>query len=422
MKSAKNFIGLGVLVTVNLALQFAFQWVIVLTFGAGTKTDAFLGAMALPQFILTVLSGSLTMVLMPLMAGKPDAEFRKESWSYFQAIGLLFTVVSAVLLISSSLWTPLLLPGFKGDDAAMVLNLTRIQLVGMVLSAILSVVWAVNSARNNFFFIETTSIIANVAGLLLLYVSVKLFDISIYSIAWISIIRVLLQVIFLMRVMGSYQKPDFHAASFKETWKKLKPLMAGNIYYKTDTVVDRNLTSNGSSGELTILNLAQQVYGVGNSIFTKVFVNTMIPGLAKAHTEGNTKAFNAIFKKRLLISITVAAAVFLVLFVAGKWIANLGFSFKNFKEADINRLWWIMVLLGGYWAGAILGSVVATVFYAKGDTVTPTRISIINFTLYLPIKVFCYYKFGIAGLALSVTTYYMLNFLTQLFFLRKHLF
>ena len=112
---------------------------------------------------------------------------------------------------------------------------------------------------------------------------------------------------------------------------------------------------------------------------------------------------------------------FLGIFFAGHWLLTLAFTFKNFNAADESRLWWLLVLLAGFFAGGLMGSVTSSAFYSKGDTITPTKIGAVNFTLYMPVKIFCYYKFGIQGLAISVTVYYLLSVLIQLYFLRAHL-
>ena len=41
MKSAKSFFALGVLVTINLTVQFLFQWVVIVTLGSGERSDVF---------------------------------------------------------------------------------------------------------------------------------------------------------------------------------------------------------------------------------------------------------------------------------------------------------------------------------------------------------------------------------------------
>ena len=149
MNSFKNFVSLGVVVAINLAIQFLFQWYIITSLGASTQTDALFGAMALPQFIIVVLSGSLTMVLIPIIAKYTGNEFLEESWNYFQGVGLLFIGIAVLLLITAHWWVAWMLPGFKGANYQLTLYLARIQVIAMVFSALLSVVWAINSAKGN---------------------------------------------------------------------------------------------------------------------------------------------------------------------------------------------------------------------------------------------------------------------------------
>ena len=418
MSLPKNFAGLSFVVVINLALQFLFQWYIIISFGAGAATDVFFGAMAIPQFILLVLSSSLTMVLIPIIAKHSGNEFSNEAWNYFQGVGALFGAIAILLLVTAQWWAFWILPGFKGANAQLAVDLVRIQLIAMVFSALLSVLWAIHSAKENFLLIEITSIIANIIAFAVLFFAIKAMNI--YCVAWISAARILLQVLLLMKILGPYRKPAFTSPSNILVWKKLKPLIAGNIYYKTDMLVDRYLVSAGTPGQLTLLNLAQQLYGVGNTILSKIFVNTMMPGLSKTVASGDHKKYDQLLAKRLLLSFLCTAIIFMGIIFLGKWILVNIFSFKNFDIQSIYSLWRLLILLVGYWICGLAGSVTSGAFYAKGDTVTPTKIGAVVFTLYVPIKIFCYFKYGITGLAISISAYYIAAFLVQLFSLRKH--
>ncbi len=419
MKSAKKFLGLGVLVTLNLSLQFLFQWYIIISFGAGPQSDAFFGAMALPQFILLVLSGSLTMVLIPMISRYSGDEFISEAWNYFQGIGLLFSAISLLLLFTAGWWVKWILPGFDAKNHALALDLARIQLIAMTLSAMLSILWAIHSARENFYIIETSSIAANLIAFVLLILAIKYS--GIYAAAWVSVLRVLLQVLFLVKILGGYRRPQFHSASFKEAWKKIRPLIAGNMYVKTDTLVDKYLTSSSpASGDLTLLNLAQQLYSMGSNILAKVFVNTIIPSLSlKAHSN-KPQAMHQAYRRRLWLLLIISAIVYLIILLVGQPLLQLVFGFKNFSSGDVHNLWMLLVLLFGFWIAGLLGALTSGTFYAKGDTVTPTRITVILFTLYIPVKIYVFRHYGIRGLAISISTYYILSMLLQMVFLEMH--
>ena len=417
MRIVKKFLGLGVVVSINLLLQFLFQWYLIVYFGAGTQSDIFFGSMAMPQFILLVLSGSLTMVLIPMISKFEGASFLKESWNYFQGIGLLFATLALLLCITAGWWVQWILPGFKGENYNLAVDLTRIQLLSMFFSSLLGFLWVVHSAKEKFYLIETTSIIANVLAFGVFYFTLDLF--GIYAAAWVTVLKILLQILLLMRVLGPYQKPYFRSESFKITWKKIRPLLAGNLYYKTDTLVDRNLTSSGSSGELTLLALAQQIYSIGASIISKVFINTLIPSLS---VKARNKDFNQLhqsYKKRFWLVFLISVFCFLLIVSAGKPILSFVFGFKNFTADSIDTLWNLLIFLFGLWFAGLLGNLTTGTFYAKGDTVTPTRIGVILFTLYIPVKIYFFKKFGISALAISISIYMLLNLVLQMIYLER---
>lgn len=56
-----------------------------------------------------------------------------------------------------------------------------------------------------------------------------------------------------------------------------------------------------------------------------------------------------------------------------------------------------------------------------GNTKTPTKISTVLYTLYIPIKIVAFIKFGLIGLAVSMSSYFLTNSVSQLWLLRRKL-
>lgn len=412
-----KYLKLSLLVLLNLSLQFAFQWLIIVVLGPGNQTDAFFGVITVPTMVLNMLSTSLTMVLVPMFSTADKNREPVGAWDIFCSIGLLFLVVASILYISANWWVPIILPGFTADKLTMAINLGRIQLIGMIFSALLSVVWAVHASKNNFLFIETTSILANTIVLVILIIFQN--RISIYLMTWLSVFRVFMEVVFLSTFFKQLRLPNFKSDIFKSVWKKLRPLLIGNAYYKTDPVIDKYLLSSQAAGKLTIFDLAQNLYKIGSTITIKVFVNTMVPSIAMAAKANDTIAVRKIFFKRLLLIAVIGVFSIVMLILIGKPILAAVLKYKSFTSENTIELWSSLLLLSGYWVGGILGSVTASTFYAMGNYITPTRIGAICFTLFIPLKVFFYYKFGITGLATAISIYYITSFLIQFAFLNK---
>jgi peptidoglycan biosynthesis protein MviN/MurJ (putative lipid II flippase) len=88
-------------------------------------------------------------------------------------------------------------------------------------------------------------------------------------------------------------------------------------------------------------------------------------------------------------------------------------------DDNVATLWWILVWLVGMFVGSVVGQTAATIFYAQGNTRTPTRISVWTYTGYIPAKIAAFIYGGVAGLAVITSVHYMLNALLMLRSLRR---
>jgi len=93
----------------------------------------------------------------------------------------------------------------------------------------------------------------------------------------------------------------------------------------------------------------------------------------------------------------------------------------RFTEDRIAELWVILLLLSGVWIGGAAGQVLSTSFYSTGDTRTPMRIGVIGFTIAILLKLLAFHAFGITGLAIAASVYYLGNMVALLLTLRRDL-
>jgi putative peptidoglycan lipid II flippase len=133
---------LGGLEGTNLLLTLLIQWYVITELGVGIETDALFAGMALPQLILIVVSLSLTHVLVPLLATEDEETFRRDAWGFFLGISALLPGLRRCSLRPLTT-VPLLFPGFTEEGQALTITLTRVQVVSMIFTAAVSVLWSV---------------------------------------------------------------------------------------------------------------------------------------------------------------------------------------------------------------------------------------------------------------------------------------
>ena len=111
-------------------------------------------------------------------------------------------------------------------------------------------------------------------------------------------------------------------------------------------------------------------------------------------------------------ALTIAAC--LGLFFMGEPFLRLLIGHGGITAENVHVLWWIMVALSGLLIGGCTGQVTSGAFYAMGDTRTPTMLFIVTYTVYIPIKIIVFLRYGVIGLAATTSLHLIINFLIQL--------
>src|SRR5680860_285104 len=127
---------LGTFSAANIGIACLCQWYVLTQLGPGMETDALFAGMTLPQLVLVVISGSLMHVLVPLLAGEKEDRLRHDAWGFLALVGSVFGLLAVVLYATAPWWIPLTVPGFSDAGQDLTVDLTRIQLIGMVFAAI----------------------------------------------------------------------------------------------------------------------------------------------------------------------------------------------------------------------------------------------------------------------------------------------
>ena len=409
---------LGCLAGINVLLAFFYQWYVLTAIGPGMETDALFAAMAVPQILLAVVSGSLTQVLVPLLSIENTDNFQKEAWNFFQGIGLILSVFAVLLFITAAEWVPWTVPGFSWETQSLTIKLLRIQLLGMVFMGLNGVAWAAYHARQRFIWAEMSPVIGTLGGLAFLIWGLSRFGIA--AAAWALVIRSGIQTILLLPGMGGYRFPDWRNSTFKEAWRRLYPLLLGTTYYKTGELADRFLASMAPAGQLSLLYFANQIYMAGNLILSKAFAAPMVPLLARKASEERWLIFRQISQNRFLSVLGISVGIFICIFFSGPSLYSFLFG-GRFTIEEIFTLHSLLLALGGVWVGGAVGQILSSSFYAKGNTRTPTRIGIFGFTLGLGFKVLGFWLWGVLGIAVGTSLYYLINAFLLKFLLSQRL-
>jgi putative peptidoglycan lipid II flippase len=413
----KQSVTLALLAGATTLVNVLFQWYVITHLGVGIETDALFAGMAVPQFIVLVMSSTLPPVLVPILATDDEGTFRQNAWGFFIGVTGIFTLLAVAMFATAVYWVPLLVPGFSDPARTLAISLTRIQLVNMVFTASLSILWGVHRARHKFIWVELSALLSGALALALLVPVLRVYGIA--GATLLLVVETGLQMICLLPGLGRWQRPDWGSAAMREAWRRIRPLLLGMTYLRTDLLTDRLLASMAPAGGLSLLNLGQQIYGVANVIAEKAISIPMAPKLATEASSQKWSEFKHSYHRRLLVMGGMALSGYAVLMIAGERILNLVIGHGGVTRANVHLLWQIMAALGGFFIAGSMGLITWAGFYAMGDTRTPTWVWTITYTLYIPAKVVAFLRFGLIGLGAMTSAYLFLNLGIQIFLLEK---
>lgn len=391
----------------NVAAAIVAQAIILSQIGPGDATDAFVASLVLPQTLAGIVAVALSSVLVPALAGESRDHQASSAWGLLLVVGVTALPLALLLSLSANIWTVWLFPGFGVETRQLCEALTQVQVFSMPSVIAHSVVAAVCYARRQFLWIEAVTLVFSIISAGVLYLALPSYGIQ--AAAWISTTLALFQLIVLLPELGF---PRLAAGSLRvalETWRQIKPLLAGNAYYKSDVLVDRYLLSTTDAGVMTLFNLAQQLYGAAVGVLGKTWGNTAIPALAVYSKQGNANEFFILYRRRLLTLLFVSTTLYLLLLLAGPPALSLVIGSSNSSAGNVTLFWSLLARLGGVLVFGSLGIVTAGAFYAIGDTRTPTILGTASFTLFVIVKILSFQTYGTMGIAIAATCYYATN-------------
>jgi putative peptidoglycan lipid II flippase len=398
---------LAAIVALQILAVFSIEWYAVTRIGLDRSVDAVFVGMTVPQLVLQVISGSLTYTLVPLLAVESGDEFAKTGWTFLWLVGGVFLVFAIVLWLLAPFWVPLTVPGFEPEARAMATKMTRIQLPGVAGEACNGVLIALWQARGRFMWPAASELIAAVVAVMIVILGVGIAGAE--TIAWAQLAIVFGQTLLLWPILGRPCLPSLHSPEIREAWRRMRPLLAGSTYYKTDALVNRALASFLPPGSVVLLSLGQRIHSAGATILSVAIASPIVPSLAKYARSESWRSFHALARQRLGWMFAATGAAMIVLLVVGRPLLSLIFERGQFTAEDVRILWWVLIALGGVQIAGGLGQIYSTAFYAAGDTRTPTRIGVVGYTAGILFKIVGLAVGQLYGVAAAASAYRILN-------------
>ena len=378
-------------------------------FGAGPKTDAYVAAFTLPDFLFYILAGGTASITFISIYTRQISQKRdREAQEAFDSTITIMTVVMIFGTILVEIFTPqferLLFPHFTAEQMELCVYLTRILLPGQIFFYAGGVVSAVLLSRRMFLYPALSPVIYGASIILGGLIGAHRFGIT--ALAYGALAGSFIGP-FLINAIGAANAGlryrlnfNWHNREFHEWVRLTIPLMLGVSLVSADDWILRYFAS-GSAGDITRLNYAKRLFALPISIIGQAAGQASMPFFAKLFGEGRRADFADSVNKSVYRISAVSLLVTALMIPAALPFVDLAFRRGRFTFADsvstsVYFAWFSLSL--ALWSAQALYS---RGFYAAGNTLTPMVASSVITAVSLPVYATLFHKFGIAGLAMA---------------------
>ncbi len=397
-------------------------------FGAGDVLDAYYTAFKIPDLIYNLLIlGALSAAFIPIFAGLISKNSKsKEAWrlvNIMLSVGIVaVAIISFVMFIFSRGIVDLIAFGYDDSKKELVLEMTRIMLLGPILLGMSGIIGGVLNSFKKFFFYSLSPIFYNLGIIIGAVFLTKHFGPRglAFGVVLGSLLHLLIQVPEAYRC-GLRFKFDFDWRNryFKKVVTLMIPRTIGIATSQINLVIVVVLASTLASGSLAIFNFANNLQSVPLGLFGISFAIASFPVLSRLWARGDKNKFvlelTDTLRKIIFFIIPLSALMYTLRAQIVRVV--LGAGAFNWEDTELTFTA-LGIFLFSLWAQSLI-PLLARAFYAMHNTKIPFIVGVLSELLNISLAVLLIRSYGVLGLVTAFSISASFNALFLYFWLRK---
>jgi Uncharacterized membrane protein, putative virulence factor len=401
---------------------FFSQVIIAKFFGASQTLDAFLAANTLPQYIITILLGSLGSVFIPVYVDYKtkglETEVKRLVNTLTNSIIVILGVVSFLGVLFSRQLLKLSTPGLDEESLNVGSKIAMIVWPTVMATGLISFFLAIYQAESKFNWqaiVPFIGSVVNLVGIVVLANSLKGIGLAIAA-----TISAIVQVFLLANILkGKYHFIlNWNDEGIKKIFKLFIPLFLVTLLTKFTPLLDRYLGSEFREGSISHLNYAFKVVVIVSMIISTGISVIIFPKMALNVSEQNfIKLRNTMSKGFKIMWLAIAPAISIGFFLSMPLVVTV-FQRNMFTASDSLVVSNMLKIYLFSLVGMCLGTVSGKIFYVLNDTKTMAIAGIIEAIVYVFYTVYLTKWLGILGIVLGYVIYFSLSISWHLIYLK----
>jgi len=311
------------------------------SFGTSDALDAFLIALLLPSFIISVVAGSFNAALIPTFIKVRDqqghdAAQRLLSNVMFWTLAMLGAAV--LVLFASSRWLlPLVASGFSAEKLRLTRWLFYLLLPVLVLTGFSTIWSAILNAGHTFALPALIPVITPLVIIAFILTAAKAW--GIYAVAGATLCGAVLEMGFLgwkLKQRGYRLWPRRHPGdpAAREVIGQYLPMVAGALLMSSTAVVDQSMAASLGRGSVAALIYGNRIVALFLSVGSMAVSTAVLPYFSRMVAARDWAGVKHTLKtySRLILLVTLPVAIMLVF--GGKVIIALLYERGKFTASD----------------------------------------------------------------------------------------
>ena len=402
---------------------FVAQIISAALFGASAEMDAFLAANTIPQYIVTVLLGSLGFVFIPFFV---DFKAKGNEEKAYDLAVILFNncifFLTAITIIGVLFTRPLLqviAPGLSPEALDLGVKVGIVSWPSILATGTLSLLSSIYQAEKKFSWQAAVPFIGAILTLILLIFLGPSLGVIGFAIA--TTLGAFLQVVLLLKTIlkrGNYSfKLGWGDHNLRHVAYLAAPLIFVSLITKFTPVIDRYLASDLPEGSISHLNYAFKIITTLALMISVGGTTVIFPKMASNVSGSDLSGLRATISMGLrTMWLIVAPIVAIGISLSLPLIITL-FNYGEFKVSDSLT---VANLLKVYIVALVpicLGNITNKGFYVLRDSKTLAIMGPIEVLTYAAYTFYLTKWLGIAGIAVGYVLYFNLSLFWQLIIL-----
>ncbi len=406
---------------------FGFSRDLILSYFFGTSyiSDAYLISLTIPSVIFGFIGTAINTSYIPMQSRiiAEDGDERATTYTS-NLVNLLLIFVTIIIIICLIFTEPivkLFAVGFTGETLETAVLFTKIGLIGMYFTAMISVFRGYLQLKNNFVIPALIGFPLNFITILAIVIAAK-GNFVILAIG--TLLATISEFLFMVPSIGKegYRYKFYLNFSDERIYETIKigiPVIIGASVNQINTLLDRTIASTIEVGAISALNYASRLNLFIQGIFVTSLVTVLYPLISNYATQGNMKKLkSATLESINIISIFLVPITFGTM-IFSREIIELLFGRGAFDETAVN----MTSIALFYYAVGILGfglrDILSRVFYALQDTKTPMTNATIGVVINIVLNLVFSRYMGVGGLALATSISALVTTTLLFYSLRK---